>query len=733
MPVYTQDERIIAIKTPLGKDTLLLKNFKGVESISSLFSFHLGMISEDHNISFESITGENVTVSLTLSDGSKKYFNGIISGFSQAKGGGETIGSHPRFSYYSAKMVPWLWLLTRTTDSRIFQDLSVPDIIEKIFTEKGFLFYSFRLNNTYDPREYCVQYGETDFDFISRLLEEEGIYYFFEHEYGKHTLVIADSPDKNPVCPKQESASYHISGGGFTDEDVITALDMTRKIKAGKYTLNDYNFEIPSSSLMVEASAKKMFGPGEREIYEYPGFYSKRGEGEKLSAIRMEEEEANVSRISGESTCRAFSTGFRFRLEDHYRDDMNGKEYLLTRIEHEIRLPEDYTGASGILPEEIVYKNRFVCIPHKIPYRPRRKTPKPFVKGVQTAIVTGPAGEEIYTDKYGRVKVRFHWDREGKNDEKSSCWIRVAQLWAGVKWGAMYIPRIGHEVIVDFLEGDPDRPIITGRVYHGTNMPPYDLPSGKTKSTIKSDSTPGGGGSNELRFEDKKGKEEVYLHGQKDWTIQIENDKNQTIGHDESLSVGNNRTKSVGNNQQESIGADKSINVGKNHSETIKGAMTQTVALVKNESIGGIKNLSTGDNYIVRVGTSKNEIIADDKTIFVGNDDGENISGTKTVNVEKGIFITSASSEINITANTQITLSVGASSVTINGDQIALNSKNIILDGENITLKGSKEIGAGSGSSVITLKPGEITTSSPKINTTAIGIHEISGALIKIN
>jgi type VI secretion system secreted protein VgrG len=261
----------------------------------------------------------------------------------------------------------------------------------------------------------------------------------------------------------------------------------------------------------------------------------------------MQEQEASITTVTGSSVCRAFTSGYRFDLQDYYRDDMNNKPYVLTSLDHGATEP---VGASG-QGSEASYTNSFVCIPFEVPYRPSRLTPKPVVQGTQTAIVVGPAGEEIYTDEHGRVKVQFHWDREGKKDEKSSCWIRVSQLWAGAGWGAMYIPRIGHEVIVDFLEGDPDRPIITGRVYHGINMSPYGLPAEKTKSTIKSDSSLGGGGSNELRFEDKKGSEEVFLHGQKDWTIAIENDKNQTVGHDETLSVGNNRTKTVGVDQSE--------------------------------------------------------------------------------------------------------------------------------------------------------------------------------------
>jgi type VI secretion system secreted protein VgrG len=528
---YTQDNRLIAIDTPLGKDVLLLGGFRGIEGLSTAFSFELGLLSENHTIAFEDIIGKNVTISVVLADGDKRYFNGVISRFAQGRGGGEA-GGDPRFSHYRASMVPWLWLLTRTADSRIFQKLSVPAIVEKIFGEKGFSDFELQLDGGYEKREYCVQYRETDFNFVSRLLEEEGIYYFFKHENGKHTMVIADAPGKHKPCPKQETAKYQLSAKGRLKEDVIMSLEKMQEIRPGKYSVNDFNFETPNTSLEVNVPGKQKVGPGEREIYYYPGAYTKKSEGDRLAKIRMEEEEAQITRIGGSSNCRAFTSGYQFTLTDFYRDDMNNKKYVLTSIEHEAN--QDWQGES-----ELDYRNQFTCIPFEVPFRPKRVTPKPPVQGSQTAIVVGPKGEEIYTDKHSRVKVQFHWDREGKRDENSSCWIRVSQPWAGSGWGALSIPRIGHEVVVDFIEGDPDRPIITGSVYHGNNKPPYPLPDEKTKSTLKSDSSLGGGGFNEMRFEDKKGSEEIFIHGQKDWNTVIENDKDQKITRNDTITVGN--------------------------------------------------------------------------------------------------------------------------------------------------------------------------------------------------
>jgi len=711
---YTQENRFIAIDTPLGKDALLLASFTGTEAISQLFHFDLNLLSANHNIKFEDIVGKSATLSVILSDGSLRFINGVISSFSQQRGFQETDSSL-HLSSYSAELVPWLWLLTQTTDSRIFQNLSVPDIVEQIFTEQGFRDYKVSLHDSYDQREYCVQYRETDFNFISRLMEDEGIFYFFEHEKGKHVLVLADSPEDHKACPKQESARYHTTTGRWIDEDVVTGIEKRQEITSSKYTLTDFNFRTPGTDLKVEVTSGQAVGDKELEIYDHPGEYDKRAKGERYSNLRMQEQETRITTITGNSNCRAFCSGYRFDLKNYFRSDLTDKSLVLTQVAHSASQEGTYLTGSG--DSDFAYTNQFNCILFDVPFRPMRMTAKPLVQGSQTAIVTGPSGEEIYTDEHGRVKVQFHWDREGKKDDKTSCWIRVSQLWAGSSWGAMYIPRIGHEVIVDFLEGDPDQPIIIGRVYHGTNKPPYSLPAEKTKSTIKSDSSKGGGGSNELRFEDKKGQEEIFLHGQKDWTIAIENDKNQTVGHDETLSVGNNREKTVGVNQSEKIGADKTITVGANHTETIGANMTQNVGSNKAETISAAKALTIGAAYQVTVGAAMNETVGGAKAeeigaakiVAVGAYSSEDVGGNKSVDAGDSISESAgkdvsirSGKKMNLTAGDdfsvsgakkgvidiadQLTIKVGSASITLkkNGD--------ITIDGKNINVKGSGNI-----------------------------------------
>jgi type VI secretion system secreted protein VgrG len=641
---FTQENRSIIIDTPLGRDVLVLTGIAGSEGISVPFMFTLDILSENHNISFQNIIAKNVTVSVALASGEKRFINGLVSRFSQGRGGGEA-GGDPRFSYYRAEIVPWFWLLKRTSDSRIFQGLSVPDIIEKIFTEKSFTDYKIKLQGTYAKRNYCIQYRETDFNFVCRLMEEEGIYYFFEHEEKMHTLVISDVPHEHKPCPNQANVQYQISEGGQLEEDTVSSLEFIQEIRAGKYTLNDFNFETPNTSLLVEVPSKYKLGSGERELYDFPGGYDKRAGGDQFAKVRMQEEETAITTINGGSNCRAFTSGYRFQLKGFYRDDMNNKEYVLTSVYHEAS--QEYVP--GEEAAELSYANNFSCIPFDVPFRPGRITPRPVVEGVQTAIVVGPGGEEIYTDEHGRVKVQFHWDREGKKNENSSCWIRVSQAWAGASWGAMYVPRIGHEVIVDFEEGDPDRPIITGRVYHGTNKPPYALPGEKTKSTIKSNSTPGGGGSNELRFEDKKGNEEIYLHAQKDQNILVEAAETHTVGANRTVHVKGHFKETIDGGEDRTVTAGSKETISGGKTETIDGGEKRAIAGGVKESIDGGETRSVNGGQTITVNGGVTETVNAGETRTVNGGLTETVNGSLTQTVTGGITINSPAG-VTITA-----------------------------------------------------------------------------------
>lgn len=531
MSFFTQENRILTIDTPLGKDVLLLTDLNGCEGISALFEYELILVSSKNDIDFKQIVGQSVTVTISLPENKDRYINGIVTRFAQGEGW-INEKTQQACASYSATLSPTLWLLSRTTDCEIFQDLSVPKIVEKVLKDNGIKDYRFDLKEeNYPPWEYCVQYNESELHFISRLLEEEGICYYFEHKNGKHTLVLTDNKDRHPKCPNQDIARYKLNSDHTREDEVVDSFFCEQEIHHGVHVIKDFNFTTPHTDLAATVPAKNDIGPGEREKYFYSSGHDTIGEGKRVAKIRMEEDAAQVIVIHGSSDCRAFASGYRFKLKDYYRCDMNEKEYLLISIGHEVSEPLDDDS-------EFSYSNSFNCIPFDVQYRPPWKTHKPLMRGSQTATVTGPKGQEIYVDKHGRVKVQFHWDRYGKKDENTSCWIRVSYPWASKGFGFQSHPRIGDEVIVDFLEGDPDRPIITGAVYNGSNPTPYTLPDHKTKSTMKSNSSIGGGGYNEFRFEDLKGDEEVYLQAEKDHNVLVKNNEMITVGNDFSIIVG---------------------------------------------------------------------------------------------------------------------------------------------------------------------------------------------------
>jgi type VI secretion system secreted protein VgrG len=532
MSNYTQEGGLFKIDTPLGKDVLLLRGFKGTESISRLFRFELDLLSENSSISFPDIVGKNVTISLKQPDESYRYLNGVISRFAQH-------ATEEQFTAYSAEMVPWLWFLTRNVDCRIFLNKSIPDIITKVFNDLGFNDYTNSLQGSYDPREYCVQYRESSFNFVSRLMEQYGIFYFFKHQQGKHTLVLADSPTAHSSCPGQSSVRYVTVSGG-PQEDVITGWQIEQELRTGKYSHTDYNFQTPSTSLMAsEPTVYDVGGNSKFEIYHYFGEHLTKGAGQSLSKIRMEEEEAGHLVAHGTSQCRMFVSGYKFTLEEHPRKDMN-TDYVLTEIQH-TAVTDAYPSSRPAEGES--YSNTFTCIPLSVPFRPLRVTGRPKINSLQSAIVIGPSGEEIYTDQFGRIKVMFPWDRLGSG----TAWARVSQVWAGNNWGAMFLPRIGQEVLVDFMEGNPDYPVIVGRVYNAEQMPPGTLPDNQNISGFRSHSTKGGGDhdANVLTFDDTKGSEVFYMRAQKDMAVRVENDDDLKVFNDQTITIHNNRTEVV--------------------------------------------------------------------------------------------------------------------------------------------------------------------------------------------
>ena len=455
---YTQANRLLSITTPLGKDALLLQALSGHEGTSRPFTFDLELLAPNNpSVDLGSIVGQNVTITIQLPDGSPRYINGYVSRFAQ----GATDDRY--FTHYTARVVPWVWFLVRHADCRIFQNKTAPDIISDVFGLFSFAKFRQSLTGTYPELEYCVQYRETAFNFVSRLMEQFGIFYYFDHSTeGQHTLVMCDSNAGLPVAPGSP-LSYDTLVGGLDDPEAVSNWHIEQELETGKYSVTDYNFTTPSTSLLAGDPTMVSVPPNQSlEIFDYPGPHTTLEEGTTVARVRMEEEEVGCMVATGSSNCRGLMPGYTFELQNHYRSDQNAT-YLITELQHVASQGNTYISGGQ---ETASYSNNFTCIPTSRPYRPASVTRKPFVQGPQPALVVGKSGEEIWTDSYGRVKVQFYWDRIGTDDENSSCWIRVSSPWAGQNWGAISLPRIGQEVIVDFLEGDPDRPIIMGRVYN---------------------------------------------------------------------------------------------------------------------------------------------------------------------------------------------------------------------------------------------------------------------------
>lgn len=581
-----QSNRYVSVTTPLGKDILLFSRMSGNEEMSRLFEYEVDLLVENKSLGSivtegfptNKILGQAMTVALSLPSGGTRYYHGLVAQFRHH-------GALDDGFLYRAVLRPWLWFLTRTSNCRIFQELSVPDIIKKVFQANGFSDFKLELTHTYSPRNYCVQYRESDFNFVSRLMECEGIFYFFKHEENKHMLVIADSVNAYQTIDGYATIPYFPpENSGQRKQDHIFEWHTSHKVKSGAYILNDYDFEKPKSNLETQFKEKKQYSHAEGEHYDYPGNYLDAPTGESYANIRLDELQTDHEAVQGKGNVLGLTAGMLFTLKDHYIATENTKHIIISAkfliVSNQYR-----TGSS----QESQYECDFMAIRATQQFRPSRLTPAPFVQGPQTATVVGKEGEEIWTDKYGRIKVKFHWDRDDQKNETSSCWMRVSHPIAGKNWGWVSLPRIGQEVVVSFLEGNPDSPLITGSVYNGMQMPPYALPANQTQSGIKSRSSKEGVAENfnEIRFEDKLDSEEVYIHAEKDFNCVIENNETRKIGLDKRDK--GNQTVEIENDRT------VSLNAG-NDTLTVKQGDSNT-------------NINVGD-YVVDIGAGKATITA---------------------------------------------------------------------------------------------------------------------------
>ena len=663
---FREADRFLFLETPpVGPHPLLLESYTGHEAISQLFSFQLELLCERVDLDFEDILGKSVSFGVAGREGGqRRHIHGIVTAFSE-------LPRRGRFARYRAIVSPSIWKLTRQRQSKIFQNKSVVQILQEVL--EGFT-VDYQVQETYNPREYCVQYRESDFEFISRLMEEEGICYFFKQDGNGDKLVLADTRSAHSEILGDSTIVYDEGEDGARFEQRIMDWQKTQRWDTGKYTVRDYCFQVPHNHLEAYqeilpsedlGSVKHSLSLGgnisSMQVYDYPGGYAKHFEsGPKDTLSKLFEENQPAAKrgmerieteqflIRGQSDVYNLIPGYCFILNRHFNAD---GRYLVTSVTHSAKEGAFVSNAGA--EQNSHFSSIFTCIPADLPYRPQCSTAKPQVRGCQTAFVVGPSGEEIYTDLYGRIKVQFHWDREGTGNERSSCWVRVATYWAGKQWGAIHLPRVGQEVVVDFLEGDPDQPIVVGSVYNAENMPPYALPDNKTQSTLKSRSTKNGGADNfnEMRFEDKKGSEEVYFQAEKDLNSLVKNDETRKVNHDRKVTIGNDDSKEVGHDLKLTVGNDRTTKIGIDSTTTIGNNNSETIGNSETVRIGSSQSVTIGANQTVTIGASESHTAAAGRTTTIGGSDSTTVAASVTLLAGGGLNITSGGA-VSITAPT---------------------------------------------------------------------------------
>jgi type VI secretion system secreted protein VgrG len=684
MAAKYQDNRSVKISSPFAANELLFARMAAVERISQPFHAELALLSEKPDLDADDILGKPLAVSLDTGH-FKRHFHGLVTEFEQS-------GYVERFHQYRAVIRPWYWLLTRTADCRIFQRKTVPDIFKAVCQAVGFHDFETRLGS-YQPRDYCVQYRETDFNFLSRLLEQEGIFYFFKHSADKHVLVLTDDVGQCQPTDGYGSVPFYpaTTTGDLRERDHLHSWSVQKSFRTGNFATREYNFEQPSPLLAGTASISRKHAAGKFEVFDYPADVTllTSGDVERVARLRVQELQTSQLTARGEGDAAGLAVGHVFELTGHPRKPYNIK-YLITSSSLELSSDAYHAGASS---QGTQFSLGIEAVDVREPYRPARVTPKPVIQGTQTAVVVGPKGEEIHTDEHGRIRVQFHWDRYGELNEASSCFVRVGQMWAGKSWGGIHIPRIGQEVIVSFLEGDPDRPLVIGSVYNGTNKPPFALPANRTQSGVRSRSSLNGTADNcnELRFEDKKGEELVFLHAEKDQTIEVENDESHSVGHDRKKDVKNDETTTVGKNRTESVGENESISVGKDRSESVTGAESITIGKDRSLSIGASSTVSVGKDETISVANNRTDEVGKDEQVTIGKNRAHSVGEKDTLTVGKQLLID---------AGEEIVIKAGSASITMKKDgTITIKGKDITLDGDgkinvkaggDVILKGSK-------------------------------------------
>ncbi|WP_307570550.1 type VI secretion system Vgr family protein [Pantoea anthophila] len=711
------------ITAQLPADGLLFHTLKGTEALSHPFVLTAELLSTDARIDRHALLGQPVTFTLPtdglMSALSPRYLNGKITRV--AVRSQELNGT--RYACYELTVEPDLWPMKRDRNLRIFQSQTVPQIVQTLLKEYG-VSVETRLAGSYRVWEYCVQYQESSLDFISRLMELEGMYYFFRHEADKHTLVLCDAPDQHQAFPGYGTIAYHVTpSGGVVTEEGISQWSLSESVTPGMYSTDDYDFRKPNAWMLQARQNPASPVPGAVDVYDWPGHFVDHSHGESYARIRQEVWQAEHHRVSGSGTATGIAPGYTFSVLNapHFSD--NG-EYLVTSATYDFAENPYASGGGG----ESRHNIDFTVLPSSVTWRTPPETPWPKTHGPQTAKVVGPKGESIWTDRYGRVKVKFHWDRLAKGDDTSSCWVRVSSAWAGQGFGGVQIPRVNDEVVVDFINGDPDRPLIIGRVYNEASMPPWALPAAATQMGFLSRSKDGTADTaNALRFEDKAGEEQVWLHAEKNMDTEVENDETHSVGSNRTKTIGGNETTEVKKNRTETVDQNETITVHQNRTETVDGNETITVHSNRTETVDQNENVRIGQNQSVtvngnqtlKVDQAKTETIALASMLNVGLAQNTNIGAAYVLNVGAGWMTNVGAMQMH---NVGMKYSLNA------GRDIALSA------GTNAEVSAEDKITLVCGESMIVLEQnGTITISANKIKLVGEKVIDIDGTQIDIN
>jgi type VI secretion system secreted protein VgrG len=747
---FNQDRRLLRVKSPLDGEVLMVQQLDAREEVSRPFDLKVTLLSPYAHLELKSIIGQPMRVTMTTHVDTERHFHGYVREFAR-------VGADGGFVRYEARVAPWFWFLQHRTNCRIFQDLNVVAIARKVFAEYGALAQArFDVQEArYPVMPYCVQYNESDLAFVSRLLEDAGIHYRFEHAEDGHTLVASDDSTQCPPQPDDACIRFHGDQGTLA-EDVMDDWTARRSVSATARALKTFDFKQPANPLAASTAAaipRGLLPPLEAFEYDGAAAFVDPAFGDQRASLRMEELAWRTKLYEGKGTSRLMQAGFHFQLDEHFEhegEEAEDRQFFAVSVVHQARnnFVRDYAEA-----EPAVYRGEVTCVRRKVPFRPVR-SPAPRMPGPQTATVVGPPGEELYADKFGRVKVQFHWDREGQSNEMSSCYVRVASPWAGEGMGGVSIPRVGQEVVVDFLDGNPDRPIIVGRVYNGNNMPPFGMEvSGIRSKTVK------GGGYNELAMHDAPGSELLNLQAERNMDTLVKNDQNNTIKANKATQVDLDHTETVGMNQTMSVGVNQVLTVGANQDFTIKANRTATVDGTDTRTVKGTSTTSVTGDVSQTYNAKQTRSVASDYTETVGGNWGSRLSGHYTGAIsgnwadtiagtaawtvggavtellKAGRTVQVTGSDVRQVAGPVDDSNQGARTVVVDGTltQASSGASALHADADMAVTSGSK-IDLGVGGSGITIEGGSIviTSNGATIKVDAGGVT-INGAKINLN